>query len=258
MCLILFAVNQHPKYKVIIAANRDEFFNRPTLSSNFWKENKLILGGRDVQSQGTWLGIKKNGRFIAITNYRDPKNVNVKAKSRGELSKNFLIQGQSIPDFLTKVSENRHEYNGFNLLLSDDGFDSLYHYSNVSDKTTKINNGIHGLSNHLLNTSWPKIESGKIQISKIIKSDSIDVYKIVEMLKNGKTAPDKLLPDTGISHDLEKKLSPVFISMKGYGTRCSTVVLVDRSNKITFLEVSYNENKEVIEENKYTIQLMTK
>lgn len=240
---------------MILAANRDEFFNRPTLYADFWSDNKLILGGRDVQSQGTWLGVNKKGRFIAITNYRDPKIENPQAKSRGELSKNFLSQNQSIPNFLASVSNNKLEYNGFNLMLSDDGFNSLYHYSNISDKITKIINGIHGLSNHLLDTPWPKVVSAKEQLIKIVKSDSIDVYKIIEMLKDGNIAPSHMLPKTGISYDLEKVLSPIFISLEGYGTRCSTVILVDHSNNVTFLEVSFNEKQEVMKEKKYSFQL---
>ncbi len=255
MCLILFALNQHPQYKLIMAANRDEFFKRPTLDANFWIEKHSILGGRDIQSGGTWLGINKNGRFIAITNFRDPNNEKNNARSRGELSNEFLSQNLDVSTFLSDVSKNKHHYNGFNLLLSDDCFDSMYHYSNISDQSSKIIDGIHGLSNHLLDTPWPKIQSGKNYLSSIIKSESIDMYEIIEILKSNKKAPDNLLPETGISYDLEKKLSPVFISMKGYGTRCSTVVLVNTNNELSFLEVSYDEQKRVIREQKYELQL---
>lgn len=255
MCLILFALNQHPHYKLIVAANRDEFFNRPTKEAAFWKENNSVLAGRDIQSGGTWLGINKNGRFIAITNFRDPKNEKNKAKSRGELSKSFLTQNNTVSAFLSGVSKIKDQYNGFNLLLSDDNFNSLYHYSNISDKSNLIKNGIHGLSNHLLDSPWPKIQTGRNQFSKIIKSESIDMNDIVALLRNEKEAPDNLLPDTGISHDLEKKLSPVFISMKGYGTRCSTVLLVKTNNEMSFLEVSYNEHRQIISEKKYNLQL---
>lgn len=255
MCLIIFALNQHPKYKLIIAANRDEFFNRPTLEADFWKEDDSILGGRDIQSGGTWFGMNKNGRFIAITNYRDPENENVSDKSRGELSKKFLLHNQNVSEFLTDVSKNKQKYNGFNLLLSDDNFKSLYHYSNITDQSMKINDGIHGLSNHLLDSPWPKTEKGINSLSNILKSDSINSSDLVAMLRNETEGSDNLLPKTGISYELEKKLSPVFISMKGYGTRCSTVVFVDTSNDLSFLEVSYNEHKEVISENKYTLQL---
>lgn len=255
MCLILFAFNKHPKYKLILAANRDEYFNRPTLIANYWEENCEILGGRDIQSKGTWLGINKNGKFIAITNYRDPKIEKKQALSRGDLSKRFLSNDQNIPSFLSDVSNNAENYNGFNLLLSDDGFDTMYHYSNISKTTFKISDGIHGLSNHLLDSSWPKVNTGKENLNSTIESASININDLVEMLKDGNAAADELLPDTGISYDLEKKLSPVFISMKGYGTRCSTVILVDTENNVSFLEVSYNENKQVISEKKHQLIL---
>ena len=209
MCLILFALNQHPQYKLIIAANRDEFFSRPTIEAGFWEENNSILGGRDVKSGGTWLGLNKNGRFIAITNFRDPKNEKKTAKSRGKLSKNFLSQSLNVSAYLNDVSKKKDQYNGFNLLLSDDSFNSLYHYSNISDKSTKINSGIHGLSNHLLDSPWPKIQSGRNHMANIIKSESIDMYDLIALLRSDNKAPDNLLPNTGISLDLEKKLSPV-------------------------------------------------
>lgn len=255
MCLILFAFNKHPKYKLILAANRDEYFNRPTLIANYWEENREILGGRDIQSKGTWLGINKNGKFIAITNYRDPKIEKKQALSRGDLSKRFLSNDQNIPSYLSDVSNNAENYNGFNLLLSDDGFDTMYHYSNISKTTFKISDGIHGLSNHRLDSSWPKVNTGKENLKSTIESASININDLVEMLKDGNAAADELLPDTGISYDLEKKLSPVFISMKGYGTRCSTVILVDTENNVSFLEVSYNENKQVISEKKHQLIL---
>lgn len=257
MCLIIFALNQHPKYKLIIAANRDEFFSRPTLEADFWKEENSILGGRDVQSGGTWFGMNKNGRFIAITNYRDPKNEKKDAKSRGELSKKFLLQNQNVSEFLADVSKDKKKYNGFNFLLSDDYFESMYHYSNITDRSMKIEDGIHGLSNHLLDSPWPKVQKGTNLLSNILQSESINSAEIVAMLRNETEAPDNLLPKTGISYDLEKNLSPVFISMKGYGTRCSTVLFVDTSNELSFLEVTYNEHKQIISEKKYKLQLMS-
>ena len=141
------------------------------------------------------------------------------------------------------------------MLLSDDSFDTLYHYSNISDQTNKINDGIHGLSNHLLDTPWPKIKWGKNYLSDILKSESIDMYEMVDLLRNGNEASDDLLPKTGISPELEKKLSPVFISMKGYGTRCSTIIMINYSNELSFLEVSYNEEKQLIGEKKFNLQL---
>jgi len=255
MCLIVFAVDQHPQYKLVLAANRDEFFNRPTLEADFWPENNSILSGRDIQSKGTWLGINKNGRFIAITNFRDPQKNNPKAISRGELSYQYLIQDEGVTPFLNILSKQRQFYNGFNLLLSDDGFDTIFHYSNVTNRSTKIESGIHGLSNHLLDTVWPKVRYGKNGISKIIQSKTIKTNDLIELLKNDAVASDNLLPKTGISFDLEKKLSPVFISMNGYGTRCTTAILVDRNNDLTFHEVTYDEKRQPIGEKRYTMKI---
>ena len=222
MCLILFALNEHPKYRLILAANRDEFFNRPTDFADFWQENNQILGGRDKNSRGTWLGLNTNGRFCAITNYRDPKIYQKAEKSRGILSKKFLNSLGNTQSFIEEVSPEKEHYSGFNLLLSDNGFGKLFHYSNITDDTTTIREGIHGLSNHLLDTTWPKVEVGLEKLSSVMSSNSIDEQDLIRLLLDDQTAPDGLLPDTGISYDLEKKLSPVFISMKEYGTRSST------------------------------------
>ena len=255
MCLIILALNKHPDYKLVLAANRDEFFERPTLKADFWEENQEILGGKDIKSGGTWLGITKNGRFIAITNYRDPNIERSDAISRGELSKQYLTTDININDFLSQISKKKDQYNGFNLLLSEDGLDSIYYYSNITDQAVKIDDGIHGLSNHLLNTPWPKVIFGKNALADIINSSPIDQDNIMEMLKNNDEAMGNSLPNTGISYELEKKLSPVFISMKGYGTRCSTVIFVDRTNKVSFFEVIYNEKKQIIGKKSYKLQL---
>ena len=255
MCLILFSIHQHPEYKFILAANRDEFFDRETLYANRWQDNEQIIGGRDVVSGGTWLGLNSNGRFIAITNYRDPARENKSAKSRGILSNEFLNGNNRASDFIHEISPHRANYNGFNLLISDDGFNTLSHYSNINNEITMVQPGIHGLSNALLNTSWPKVDFGKNALSKTISSYTLDINNLISILGNADVPADHLLPSTGISFDLEQKLSPVFISMNGYGTRCSTVLLVNHNNVAKFHEVSYNENKEIINIAEFQIQL---
>ena len=255
MCLILFGLNQKSEFKLILAANRDEFFSRPTEEAHWWKDNKDILAGRDIKSGGTWLGINKNGRFIAITNYRDLKNINNEARSRGELSKSFLTGHLSTDAFLSELSSRKDQYNSFNLLLSDNGFDTLYHYSNVTDERTLISDGIHGLSNHLLDTPWPKVELGKQGLQQHLDSETKKSDELIKFMQHGEEAPDSALPDTGISYELEKKLSPVFISMKEYGTRCSTILEVNNNNGVTFLEVTYNENKTITSKKSYQFSL---
>lgn len=255
MCLILFALNEHSKYKLVLAANRDEFFNRPTQLADFWEDDNNILGGRDFSSLGTWLGLSKEGKFCAITNYRDPRMERNTNKSRGLLSKNFLTTTQDVSTFIIEVSAEKDLYSGFNMLLSNDGFETVFHYSNISDTTTKIERGIHGLSNHLLDTPWPKVENGKEKLTEVMNTNSIKNNDLINILTDSQTAPDELLPNTGISYDLEKKLSPVFISMKGYGTRCSTAMLLDYDNRLSFKEVSYNDKTEVISEKQYKFKL---
>lgn len=255
MCLILFALNNHENYKFVLAANRDEFFERPTIEADYWEENNSILGGRDLKSGGTWLGLTKRGRFIAITNYRDLKNERKNAKSRGELSKTYLSGEIDLFSFINEVSEQRNLYNGFNLILSDDCLDSVYHYSNVSNQLQKIENGTHGLSNHLLNTPWPKVVFGKKKLNNCIKTNSLAAENIFKLLENTEEADNDDLPNTGISFELEKKLSPVFISMKGYGTRCSTIIFADCNNNISFQEVTFNENRQIIGNKTYELML---
>ena len=154
MCLILFALNEHPEYKLILAANRDEFFNRETLRAHHWEENEKIIGGKDEVSNGTWLGLRVDGRFIAITNYRDLSRENKNAKSRGFISRNFLLGDEKAKTFIANVSNERKSFNGFNLLFSADGCNSLNHYSNISNQLSIIKSGVHGLSNALLDTPW--------------------------------------------------------------------------------------------------------
>jgi len=255
MCLILFALKQHPEYKLILAANRDEFFSRESMSAHYWEENESIIGGKDKISKGTWLGINSNGRFVAITNYRDLSRENKNAKSRGLISRNFLLDDETVEEFLKKISDEGNVYNGFNMLLSDDGFENMIHYSNVSNNPTRLRSGLHGLSNAFLDTPWPKVVNGKKMLSKLMNNFSIDPSALIELLTNSDIPPDNQLPETGISRDLEKKLSPVFISMNGYGTRCSTAILVDYNNSVTFHEVTYNEKKEVIDTNELHFQL---
>ncbi len=255
MCLILFALNNHPGYKLILAANRDEFFDRPTAPADFWQENKHVLGGRDLLSGGTWLGIRDDGRFIAITNFRDSNYKKTFARSRGELSKSYLLEYDSANTFLDKTSRHRMQYSGFNLLLSDDCFRTMIHYSNITDKINVIKNGTHGLSNALLDTPWPKVKTGQKNLQNLITSSLIKTSNLIELLKNKAPAPDDQLPDTGIPFELEQKLSPVFISMKGYGTRCSTALLVDHENTAIMHEVTYNEKGEKISEKSIAMQL---
>ena len=243
MCLIVFAWKSHPQYKLILAANRDEFFERKTKKAQFWQDDSQILAGRDLQAGGTWMGITRNGRFAALTNYRDLKDIKENAPSRGKLTAEYLKENYTVEEFFQKIKENIKEYNGFNLIMGNK--DDLWYLSHKKESLIKIKPGIHGLSNHLLNTSWPKVKNGKERMKKIIERDFILSEDLLLALKDETLAPDDQLPDTGVGLELERNLSASFILMDQYGTRCSTILLIDKNDQVLFHERNYEKGKRI-------------
>jgi len=237
MCLIAIAIAQHPDYPLIIAANRDEFYSRPTAPLDYWDEKPHILAGRDLKSLGTWLGITTTGRIGAITNYRHPDALYQQSQgpSRGELIRGFL-EGSAPPQtYLERIRPSKNQYSGFNLVVGE--MTDLWWYSNVADEIQKLTPGIHGISNHLLNTPWPKVQKIKAALAGIIEeSRAIDPEPLFEMLSDREPPPDLELPDTGVGLEWERILSPIFITSSIYGTRSSSVILMDRRQRVTFYE----------------------
>src|SRR5699024_6165313 len=242
MCLINFQLGAHPNYKLIVAANRDEFYGRPTASAHFWEDEPNLLAGRDLKGMGTWLGITKEGRFAALTNIRDPEeNLNEK-KSRGEILRNYLA-GEMTPElFLEDLKKEKDQYAGFNLLVGSP--EQLLYFNNRKAQTETIKVGVHGLSNHYLNTPWPKVVKGKKMLGDYAaKNSEIDPEMLFEILANSEEAPDESLPQTGVRMAFERKLSPLFIQTSDYRTRASTVLLIDKENNVTFIERTYKRGK---------------
>ncbi len=234
MCLILFAYQKHRKYKLIVASNRDEFYERPTAPAHFWEDHPNILAGRDLSKMGTWMGITKAGRFAALTNYRDPKEATDGKRSRGELVADFLKDNIQPEAYMKKIAKERQQYPGYNLLAGN--LEELYYYSNVEDRMEKLRPGIYGLSNHVLNTEWPKVQKGKEGLAKLTESTKGGLpEELFTLLQDTDPAPDELLPKTGVSLEWERILSPLFIKSEGYGTRSSTVMLMTEE------EVFYKE-----------------
>ena len=232
LCLILFAYQAHPVYKLIVAATRVVFLQRPTAPIHFWEDEPTLLAGRDLEKMGTWMGVTKAGRFSAITNYRDPSEVSVGKQSRGTLVKDALIYKGDIAEYMRKLERTNFQYPGYNLLVGDP--EHLYYYSNVGKSLEKVQPGIHGLSNHLLDTGWPKVQKGKEELSKIIKGEDL-VENLFELLQNTDRPNDNLLPKTGVSLEWERILSSLFIQTNGYGTRSSTVLLMS-DTEIQYVE----------------------
>src|SRR5687768_2185067 len=167
MCLIFISLKNHANYKLIVAANRDEFYNRKTAPAEYWKDNPEILGGRDLEAGGTWLGMTKTGRLSMITNYRDPKNINPKAPSRGQLVSDYLASRLSPELYLKSLEPKDKVYNGYNLIVGTP--DEMWYHSNYQEGIQELKNGLYGLSNHFLETPWPKVEAGKKRMKEILR-----------------------------------------------------------------------------------------
>ncbi len=246
MCLILLAVDAHPSYRLILAANRDEYFNRPTAPAAFWDDAPDLLAGRDLKSGGTWLGVTRTGRIAAITNYRDPRREKRDAPSRGHLVSGFLTGVMSTEEYLAFLEREGSAYNGFSLIFGEPG--RLSFFSNHGEGPLSLEPGIHGLSNHLLDTPWPKVSRGREALARVVaRGETVHPEGLFAILADRTVAPDELLPDTGVGIELERLLSPLFTSTPLYGTRSSTVILVDREGRADFCERTFNGGHEFVE-----------
>lgn len=235
MCLILIALKSHPVYKLIIAGNRDEFFERPTAQATFWEDAPDLLAGKDLRAGGTWFGITKQGRIAAITDYRDPALLKSNAPSRGELVRNFLLSRERPQAFINGIAQKAHEYNGFNLIVG--GKDEYYWYSNLGGEPRCLEPGIYGLCNHLLDTPWPKVVRGRNAFQRILtEKQHPSPEDFFSILSDRSTAADENLPETGVEIEWERMLSSIFVSSQDYGTRSSTLLLVDQYDRVTFME----------------------
>jgi uncharacterized protein with NRDE domain len=235
MCLILFAYQVHPRYQLILGANRDEFYARPTAPLDFWQDHPEILAGRDLEHNGTWMGVTRKGRLAAVTNYRDPGAVLSNAHSRGRLVTDFLLGRMPPQDYLHQIRAEADRYNGFNLIIGDSR--DLYYFSRQQKEIRALGPGIYGLSNHLLDTPWPKVAAGKKQLADCVASkEEISTDVLLQLLEHQTIAADADLPETGVGVEWERMLSPMFISSPDYGTRSSSVLTIDTQGGIRFIE----------------------
>jgi uncharacterized protein with NRDE domain len=243
MCLIVFAYNAHPSYRLILAANRDEFYERPSSPADFWKDTPHVLAGRDLKKGGTWLGITREGKFAAITNYRDPASWKNNAPSRGKLVSRYISGNQNANNYLEKISRQTDKYNGFNLILGDRN--NLFAFSNRGGEKQKLNAGIYGLSNHLLDTPWPKVLRAKKKLKATLKEKGAALEEaLFTLLSDRYFPPENNLPTTGVDKEWERVLSPIFIKSPNYGTRSSTILLIGKNKHVKFIEKVFDGNPE--------------
>jgi len=233
------ALNRHSTYPLIFLANRDEYYERPSAPAHFWEEAPAVLAGKDLRAGGTWLGISKNGRIAAVTNYRDPSSIKENAPSRGRLVSEFLFGNREPLECLDILKKDASRYNGFNLILGEK--DRLYWYSNRGHRVLLMKPGIYGLSNHLLDTPWPKVARGKAALTRLLSRQADpSMRELFRILADRTPADDASLPHTGVGLEWESILSPIFINSPLYGTRSSTVLLIDAGNRVTFMEKTFN------------------
>jgi len=238
MGLILFAYDYHPEYFLILAANRDEYYHQPSMRAQFWDERPELLAGKDLEHSGTWMGITRRGRLAALTNYRDPSSHKKNARSRGMLVKDYLLSSIEPSGYMEAFRSSDSEYNGFNLLLMGGG--AMWYYSSLIKRPERIGPGIYGISNHLLDTPWPKVVKGKESLGRVLAGDGTSLAEgLLDLLSDDDPARDEELPRTGVSLEWERLLSPIFIRSETYGTRASTVLLIDRGGHVNFYERSF-------------------
>ncbi|RTL57900.1 MAG: NRDE family protein [Rhodocyclaceae bacterium] len=257
MCLILLAWQAHPEFPLVVAANRDEFHNRPTAVADYWQDRPDILAGRDLVAGGTWMGMTLTGRFAALTNYRDPAQMRPDAPSRGPLVSDFLTGNAAPQDYLQGLALSGGGYNGFNLLVADR--QELFWYSNMGGEPRRLAPGIYGLSNELLDTPWPKVEAAKSDLSRALEALPDDA-PLFRLLRDDRTYPDDALPRTGVSLELERMLSAAFITSdnRNYGTRSSTVLIQDRSGLVSYDEQTWLPDASAGERRHFSFRLPEK
>lgn len=232
MCLVVFAWKAHPEYKLIVAANRDEFHGRPSQDAHWWPDLPNVLGGRDLQAGGTWLATSKSGRFATVTNYREQQTARSGARSRGEIVTNF-VTGESDAGSYVSSFAGEH-YAGVSLLVADD--DNIAYTSNRSDAAVTLDAGVYGLSNASLDTPWAKLVRTKATLTALIESDKVNTTELLRLLADQTPAAISEVDNSELPFELARSLTAPFIVSDSYGTRCSTTLIVSYDGKADFCE----------------------
>lgn len=232
MCLIVFSWKLSAAYPFLLAANRDEFYDRPALPAYF--RSAGWLGGQDLAAGGTWMGMHRNGRFAALTNYRSPAEFRPAAASRGSIVADFLAQDTAPELFMEQLSSQKGQYNGFNLLAGT--ADELWYFSSVSGQMGQLSPGLYGLSNHLLDTPWPKVVQAKNGLQNLMSENNLTKQSLLDLMQSREMAADEDLPATGVPYEWEKALSAICIATEKYGTRCSTALMRHADGTVSFAE----------------------
>lgn len=241
MCLLVLAWQAHPRYRLIVAANRDEYHERTAAPLAPWPPPDTMLAGRDLRAGGTWLGLARSRRFGVVTNFRERQRPRRSAPSRGNLIPAYLRGEQGAGDFLAGLETDAPGYSGFNLLLSDQ--DALWYASNRAETFARpLPPGVYGLSNEFLDTPWPKLRRVRARFETWLGERDVPAETLFDMLGDRVPTPDSELPETGLPLDLERRLSSPFVLDATYGTRCSTVLLLEESGAVYLAERRFDSS----------------
>lgn len=235
MCLAVVAIGAHPRYPLVVAANRDEYHARPAAPLDWWDAGGVeLVAGRDLQAGGTWFGATRGGRWCLVTNVRDPARHDPAAPSRGELVTRYLRDGRPPVAALGAIVAAAAGHNGFNLVAGVGA--SAAWASNRAGAPLPLEPGVHAVSNALLDTPWPKVERARAALADWTRRGSEDPAPLLAALRDRTLAPDHALPATGVSLEWERALSAPFIVTAGYGTRCTTLLTLDRDGRACMTE----------------------
>ena len=241
MCLIALAWQIHADFPLALAANRDEFHNRPAAAADWWNGKREVFGGRDLSHGGSWLALSRQGRLAAVTNVRRMIPPDPDAPSRGELVRDFVAGSLSANLYAEKLGPRAARYAGFNLLLYD-GSAVVFCNNQHSFLHRALPPGIHVVSNATLDTPWPKAQRLRRAMQAFVNQRVASRNLLFSALADAEEAADPDLPDTGVGLELERFLSPPFIRGENYGTRCSTIVTISNEGLAEFAEHRFGPN----------------
>ncbi|MFA7664737.1 MAG: NRDE family protein [Burkholderiaceae bacterium] len=270
MCLIAFAWQAHPRWQLVLAGNRDEFHDRPSAPAGWWPDAPAVFGGRDLEAGGSWLALDRRGRLAAVTNFREPLRPRG-PRSRGELVAGFVGSDQALAYCASEIVDQQAQWSGFNLLMfdlapggaGDAGRGPASRARYLSNRLAMpqtdglaIEPGIHGLSNHLLDTDWPKVRTLRERLADALTGAALEADLFAALADDGVPA-DAVLPDTGVGQERERMLAPAMIRANGYGTRASTLILVGYDGQVEFVERSWAaQRREPVRESRASFSLL--
>ena len=252
MCLIVFAWQSHPRYRLIVAANRDERHDRPSEELHWWDGEPALLAGRDLEAGGTWLGVTRNGRFATVTNYRETRTPAPGAASRGAIVTDFAFADVTPRAFTKSIDGDR--YAGVNVLVSDGN--AMGYVSNRGDGPATLAPGIYGLSNAALDTPWSKVVRTRDELRMLATADVISRGALMRLLADRSTAAEPEIESDGLPRDLARAITAPFIVSPGYGTRSSTVLTWTHEDEIRIREARFDVTGDTIGESSFEFDVL--